>query len=98
MVALVFLTGLGEASQMPVDDAVAVEALRKYFEYCRGQSPFDVEKFREQAFREARKRKYPARVDQTCASALEQAHWDIIGKALNVPAVIASLIPCIRWR
>jgi len=76
------LTGLGEASHgMGTDDSMRA-ALAECFEYVRGQSPFDVEAYRTRGWEFAAR---GGRRAATAFSAIEQALWDLTGKALDVP-------------
>ena len=83
------LTGLGEASDAfgfantTREDAARMEAeLRGLFELVKGRSPLDVESYRQRALPLASK----GLVQATAFSAIEQALWDLAGKALDVPA------------
>jgi galactonate dehydratase len=82
------LTGLGEASDAfgfantTVADAARMRAeLGSFFTLIQGRSPFDVERFRQRGWDAARK----GLVAATAFSAIEQAMWDLAGKALGVP-------------
>jgi galactonate dehydratase len=82
------LTGLGEASDAfgfantTADDASRMRAqLKTFFELINGQSPFDIESYRQRGEPIARK----GLVEATAFSAIEQGLWDIAGKALEVP-------------
>jgi galactonate dehydratase len=83
------LTGLGEASDAfgfantTKDDAARMEAeLRAFFELVKGQSPLDVGAYRQHAEPLVAK---GGLVSATACSAIEQALWDLAGKALDVP-------------
>jgi len=83
------LTGLGEASDAfgfantTREDAARMEAeLRGLFELVKGRSPLDVESYRQRGLALASK----GLVQATAFSAIEQALWDLAGKALEVPA------------
>jgi galactonate dehydratase len=83
------LTGLGEASDAfgfantTKDDAARMEAeLRVFFELVKGQSPLDVGAYRQRAEPIIVK---GGLVSATASSAIEQALWDLAGKALDVP-------------
>ena len=83
------LTGLGEASDAfgfantTADNAAAMRAqLAVFFAMVEGRSPFDVGAFRQKGIAAAR----DGLVAATAFSALEQAMWDLAGKALDVPA------------
>ncbi len=83
------LTGIGEASDAfgfantTKQDAMAMEAaLRGFFEIVEGRSPLAIEAYRQQgAPRAARE----GLVAATAFSAIEQALWDLAGKAFDVP-------------
>jgi len=85
------LTGLGEASDAfgfantTDDDAAAMRRqLQAFFTLIEGRSPFDIEAFRQRGQSLARQ----GLVQATAFSAIEQAMWDIAGKALNVPTYV----------
>jgi galactonate dehydratase len=87
------LTGLGEASDAfgfantTAQDAARMEQeLRAFFRLVEGRSPLDVGAFRQQGMPLAVK---GGLVSATAFSAIEQALWDLSGKALDVP--IAAL-------
>lgn len=73
------LTGLGDASH--AKDAEVVQHLNSLMDLLRGRSPFEVSRFRQEAVKLATQDR-PAVV---AMSALEQAMWDLQGKALGVP-------------
>lgn len=82
------LTGLGEASDAfgfantTAQDAARMRSeLAMFFELVDGRSPFDIESYRQRGEVMARKGLIPA----TAFSAIEQALWDLAGKALEVP-------------
>jgi galactonate dehydratase len=82
------LTGLGEASDAfgfantTKEDAARMEAeLRGLFELVQGRSPLDIESYRQRGLALASK----GLVQATAYSAIEQALWDLAGKALDVP-------------
>jgi galactonate dehydratase len=84
------LTGLGEASDaFGFDDTTKQEAaqmeteLRRFFALIEGKSPLDLGTYRRlgEALAAA-----GGLVSATAYSALEQALWDLAGKALEVPA------------
>ena len=82
------LTGLGEASHgMGFQRAQGEERMEallgEYFEMVRGESPFDVQQYRQRGRAKARAGKLPS---ATAFSAIEQALWDLCGKAAGIPA------------
>ncbi len=84
------LTGLGEASDAfgfantTKPDASRMESeLRRFFQIIDGSSPLEIARYRQQGVR------LVARGDLVAAtaySAIEQALWDLAGKALDVPS------------
>jgi galactonate dehydratase len=83
------LTGLGEASDAfgfantTVQDAARMESeLRGFFEIIKGQSPLEIGAYRQRGGPIAAK---GGLVTATAFSAIEQALWDLAGKALDVP-------------
>src|SRR5512138_2664072 len=84
------LTGLGEASDAfgfantTRDDAARMQSeLRGFFELVRNQSPLDVGAYLQRAEPLVERGGF---VSATACSAIEQALWDLSGKALDVPA------------
>ena len=82
------LVGLGEASDAfgfantTADDAARMHReLQTFFSLIEGRSPFEIESYRQRGEPMARKGLVPA----TAFSAIEQALWDLAGKALEVP-------------
>jgi len=82
------LTGLGEASDAfgfantTKADAARMESeLRGLFELVNGQSPLEIERYRQRGLALASK----GLVQATAFSAIEQALWDLSGKALDLP-------------
>jgi len=82
------LVGLGEASDAfgfantTVADAARMQQeLRAFFQLIDGRSPLEIESFRQRGEAAARRGLVPA----TAFSAIEQALWDLAGKALDVP-------------
>jgi galactonate dehydratase len=83
------LTGLGEASDAfgfanttTQDAARMTSELGGFFEFVKGQSPLEIGAYRQRA------EPLVARgglVSATACSAIEQALWDLAGKALEVP-------------
>ena len=83
------LTGLGEASDAfgfantTKQDAARMESeLGAFFGLIEGKSPLDIGRYREQGERAAMK---GGLIAATAYSAIEQALWDLAGKALDVP-------------
>ena len=82
------LVGLGEASDAfgfantTAEDASRMrQELRTFFELVEGRSPFEIESYRQRGESRARQ----GLVSATAFSAIEQALWDLAGKALDVP-------------
>jgi galactonate dehydratase len=83
------LTGIGEASDAfgfantTKQDAMAMEAaLRGFFQIVEGRSPLDIEAYRQRGGPRAAR---GGLVAATAFSAVEQALWDLAGKAFDVP-------------
>jgi galactonate dehydratase len=83
------LTGIGEASDAfgfantTKQDAMAMEAaLRGFFQIVEGRSPLDIEAYRQRGGPRAARE---GLVAATAFSAVEQALWDLAGKAFDVP-------------
>jgi len=83
------LVGLGEASDAfgfantTADDAAHMQKqLAAFFDLINGRSPFEIESYRQRGEGMARQGLVPA----TAFSAIEQALWDLAGKALDVPS------------
>ncbi|WP_375397733.1 mandelate racemase/muconate lactonizing enzyme family protein [uncultured Sphingomonas sp.] len=76
------LTGIGDASHGG-DDTATLRWLRQLFDRLRGRSVFDVTWLRQTTLQSLGRRADPPLL--TAASALEQALWDLQGKALGVP-------------
>jgi galactonate dehydratase len=83
------LTGVGEASDAfgfanttAADAARMKSELRGFFELVQGKSPLDIGEYRRRGDPLARK---GGLVSATAFSAIEQALWDLSGKALDVP-------------
>ncbi len=83
------LTGVGEASDAfgfantTAADAVRMRAeLRGFFELVDGKSPLGIAEYRQRGEPMARR---GGLVSATAFSAIEQALWDLAGKALEVP-------------
>ncbi len=78
--------GLGEASQgggfRGEGDQQMQSKLAEFFELVRDQSPFEIEAYRQ---RGREKAKAGGRTAATAFCAIEQAQWDLAGKALDAP-------------
>jgi galactonate dehydratase len=73
------MTGLGEASMGRLTD---FPEIAEFFELVRERSPFEIQRYRQQG------RPRAAAGDRrlaTAFSAVEQAQWDLVGKALGAP-------------
>jgi galactonate dehydratase len=75
------LTGIGEASQSGKDEA-NLKYLQQFFAQLKGRSIYDIEWLRSVSAPVVAQKGAPASV---AASALEQALWDIRGKAFSIP-------------
>lgn len=73
------LTGLGEAS---LGRRAEFPELEPFFELVRDESPFRIEQYRQRGWAQASS---GDRVRATAFSAIEQAQWDLVGKALGAP-------------
>ena len=73
------LTGLGEAS---LGRRTELPALASFFELVRETSPLDIARYRQGGLERAAS---GDRQLATAFSALEQAQWDLVGKALDAP-------------
>ena len=74
------MIGVGQA---PRDAGACTKAmLGNFFALVRGESPFDVEQYRTRGWKLARDGGRPG---ITAFSAIEQALWDLSGKALDAP-------------
>ena len=73
------LTGLGECS---LGRRRELPALNEAFEAARGRSPFDIEAYRAAGRERAAKGDI---FEATAFSAIEQALWDLVGKAVDAP-------------
>ena len=73
------LTGLGEAS---LGRRAALPELEPFFQLVRDESPFRIEQYRQRGWAAASS---GDRVRATAFSAIEQALWDLVGKALGAP-------------
>ncbi len=90
LLSSVKLDGWGEAShgcgftRASAADNDRMRALvEEYFRFVRGASPFSAESFRAEAWEQAKATGLAA---VTAYSALEQAMWDLAGKAAGIPA------------
>lgn len=72
------LAGLGECS---LGKRRELPALGEAFEAVRGRSPFDIEAYRAAA----RERAAGGIFEATAFSAIEQALWDLVGRAVDAP-------------
>lgn len=80
------LSGFGEASHAfgglsAEGDKALHAALSYFFELVKNQSPFNIEQFRQRGWNRATQSK----ISGTAFSGIEQALWDLKGKALGVP-------------
>ena len=75
------LTGLGDASHGQSDEGV-LNLIGTFFDKVKGRSPFDVEVFRRDALGAAEAK---GRNGAVAFGAIEQAMWDLQGKALGLP-------------
>ena len=73
------MTGLGEASMGRRTD---MPELEQFFDLVRDRSPFEIERYRQNGRATAAG---GDRVLATAFSAIEQAQWDLVGKALGAP-------------
>ena len=73
------LSGLGECS---VGRRSELPELKEAFEAARGRSPFDIEAYRATGLERAAS---GGIVEATAFSAIEQALWDLVGKAVGAP-------------
>lgn len=76
------LTGLGEAS---LGRQTSLPELDPFFSLVQGESPFLVEQYRQRGLAEIAAENATRQV-VTAFSAIEQALWDLVGKALDTPA------------
>ena len=72
------ITGLGEAS---MGRRTEFPEIAPFFDLVRDRSPFEIEAYRQRGRAAAAGGRVPA----TAFSALEQAQWDLAGKALGAP-------------
>jgi galactonate dehydratase len=80
------LSGFGEASHAfnnlsGEGDKALNKELTHFFELVKGQSPFNIEQFRQLGWNRA----IQSKISGTAFSGIEQALWDLKGKALGVP-------------
>jgi len=81
------ISGLGEASHaFPISEKDGETRLKAaiaiFFELVKDQSPFDTERYRQRGWPRA---KQGGKIAITAFSGIEQALWDLAGKALEVP-------------
>jgi len=76
------LTGVGEAS-LERNDEVVVRALETFRDFLVGQDPFQIEYIWNALYKQTFK--YGQLIILTALGGIEQALWDIKGKALGVP-------------
>ncbi len=89
------IIGLGEASHGAPSSAEGVKQMQKelatFFEMVKGESSFAIEQYRQRGWQSARSGETRSGQTQsglaasTAFSAIEQALWDINGKALGIP-------------
>ena len=72
-------TGLGEASMGRLSE---LPELADFFELVRDRSPFEIQRYRQRGRSRAAA---GGRRTATAFSAIEQAQWDLVGKALQAP-------------
>ena len=72
------ITGLGEAS---MGRRTEFPEMAPFFDLVRDRSPFEIESYRQRGRAAAAGGRVPA----TAFSALEQAQWDLVGRALGAP-------------
>ena len=72
------ITGLGEAS---MGRRAEFPEMAPFFDLVRDRSPFEIESYRQRG----RAAAVAGRVPATAYSAIEQAQWDLVGKALGAP-------------
>ncbi len=79
------ITGLGEASHGAPGTAEGLQRMQKelsaFFEMMKGEPSFSIEQYRQRGWKNAQ----TGLAASTAFSAIEQAMWDINGKALGVP-------------
>ena len=73
------ISGLGEAS---LGRRTSLPELGEFYELVRDQNPFAIAEYRRQGFAQLT---VGDRVRATAFSAIEQALWDVCGKALGIP-------------
>ena len=72
--------GIGEASHSR-DDKHVEQIIKNRETDLIGFNVFDIESYRRRFFRDSE-----GHTDHTVISAIEQAHWDLAGKSLDVPS------------
>lgn len=80
------ISGVGEASQggklIAADERNVLRSeINTFFALVKGQGAFNIARYRQQGWQQAAR----SRISGTVFSAIEQALWDIKGKALGVP-------------
>jgi galactonate dehydratase len=81
------IKGIGEASHAISysnvgNSRLILNELNDFFGLVKGESPFDIEQYRQKGWQKAQTGKLSA----TAFSAIEQALWDIAGKAAGIPS------------
>lgn len=83
------LTGIGDATHNAATPTLAVQVARRLFERMRGRSAFEIERLRQAALPLEAQSRSRGRGEQrphaVAFAGLEQAMWDLQGKALGVP-------------
>ena len=73
------IKGYGEAS---VGRRAELSELKEFFELVKGESPFEIQRYRELGWTKASSGNRPV---ATAFSAIEQALWDLLSKSLDTP-------------
>jgi len=83
------LTGIGDATHNAAVPTLATQVARRLFEGMRGRSVFEIERLRQAALPLEKRSRSLGRGQQrphaVAFAGLEQAMWDLQGKALGVP-------------